>query len=262
MERRNAIDSNNQMAAQAAEQQARQFDEQMKLEHERLTYGALDSPYGGQAARDVQGWDEAKIAEVEKQAADAANAAIFQQKSAGLGQLGQAGAVMPSAGAEAGMPNVQWGERPDVGMNNADNRAQLEQAEIAAAASRYGADKGLAGAQARANADAAPRVTSTVPGGATGVGYQVQGTDVGRVQSTTDELAGRTGRPTRAENVAAPEQQSAWGPGLKAQALSKGYTVDEGAQVQFIENNGQRVPAIVATRPDGSKVYITGAPGG
>lgn len=267
-ERRMAIDANNAMAAQAAEQQARQFDESLKLEKLKAYLGTLGTPFGGEGARSVgemdtgSGWDTGRIEGVEQTEKDKAAAAAYAQYASGLANVGSTGMDVAGAAKDTPLAGVPVGQRPDVSMNDADNKTSLTTAEIAAAASRYGADQGLAGAQARANADAMPRVTSTVPGGATGIGYQVQGTDVGRVQSTTDQLAGQTGRPTRAEDVAPAAQQSAWGPGLKAQALSKGYTVDEGTQVQFIDKDGQRVPAIVATRPDGSKVYVTGAPGG
>lgn len=156
MERRMALAENNAMAEQAAAEQTRQFNEGAALEKLKAYLGTLNTPYGGEGARTVgeldpgTGWDTGRIEGIEQQAKDKAAADAYQQYASGAGTLAQVGAEMPTAVAGTPLEDVQFGELPAVSMNNADNATSLAVADKAAAASMYGSDQQLRGAQASA----------------------------------------------------------------------------------------------------------------
>jgi hypothetical protein len=236
MERRNAVAENNRMADQAAEQQAQQFEKSLELERLKAAYGTFDTPYGGIVARE-QGLDPGRLDTIEKQQADAANAAIFGTQAQGLGNISQAGGDVGAAAAKLpGQDGVSYGPTPAERASTADNATSLDVARIGANASMYGARVGADATRAGKG----PEYTVEMPPTQQSTHPNIQGKfhSLEEAQRFAAQQAQATGAMQSGERPLNGQEQQAWIAAIDDQITAAG---------------GQR-QGLPRRRPDGTTV--------
>lgn len=259
MERQSAIEAQNKVAQAAAAEQARQFDIEQKNKLLQMQYGALSTPFGGEAARGIgevdpgAGWDTGRIQGIEDQAKAAAAATIFNTNASGLGTISQAGGDVNQAAAKVpGMEGVNYGPTPAERASTADNATALDVARIGANASMYGSDQQLRGAMAAGDRD---KFTVAIPP---------------QLQSTYGALTAKVGSLEEAQAMQNEFARMMGGAQMGSPGGGGGETPVPNLQLRAItpaiqeraRRDGWNWNGVAVRRPDGSMVARGSRPDG